>query len=154
MWAVSQISEGRGIDSDDEEILMHIYQLIKARPRQASAVLPHPSRRRPFLFALTLYTTPVLPLKSLRLSWRDGLLCFCTPVSHHTVSLSDGCSCSARRLDCLTVKGLHRTSWRINYFIHRLLTAYLPSLYGFSWDVWMHLPFDNTDSFCFLSHPN
>ena len=35
--AVSQISEGRGIDSgDDEEILMHIYQLIKGQWQQAS----------------------------------------------------------------------------------------------------------------------
>lgn len=42
MWAVSQISEGWGIDGgDDEEILMHIYQLIKGQSQQASPPLPH-----------------------------------------------------------------------------------------------------------------
>lgn len=49
MWAVSQISEGREIDSgDDEEILMHIYQLIKGQSQQASAFPPRPSL--PLLF--------------------------------------------------------------------------------------------------------
>jgi len=43
MWAVNQISEGPGIDSgDDEEILMHIYQLIKGQSQEPLPFCPFP----------------------------------------------------------------------------------------------------------------
>lgn len=50
MWAVSQISDGWGIDSGyDEEILMHIYQLIKGQSQQASAFSFPPLHSASFL---------------------------------------------------------------------------------------------------------
>lgn len=59
------ISEGRGIDGgDDEEILMHIYQLIKGR-----------QRRRGFTFPAVLHRS-CLPLKNPPLFSRERLIFF------------------------------------------------------------------------------
>lgn len=71
MWAVSQISEGWGIDSgDDEEILMHIYQLIKGQSQQASAFSSRPS--------VTLFLSLSLSTSLMPFPWNphERLLCF------------------------------------------------------------------------------
>lgn len=77
MWAVSQISEGWGIDSgDDEEILMHIYQLIKGQSQQASAFSSRPS--------VTLFLSLSLSTSLMPFPWNP-------PFSSHTKGFYVSC---------------------------------------------------------------